>query len=164
MCPCVLLSLRLGHYLSINLWIVLLHQSKVTSKFLRWHLLWVKYCSWQKCEGSVRLIWRSGGERGERQLSPKWDQKKMIKLEAVSERDEVSGLGTLQEDILPQAINLITFQTPNSTALSTVVLSSSRHDNSASVVKDVLGCPVVVSRYAGCKCHSPKTNANLTAD
>ena len=72
----------------------------------------------------------------------------MIKLEAVSERDEVSGLGTLQEDILPQAINLITFQTPNSTALSTVVLSSSRHDdNSASVVKDVLGCPVVESRY-----------------
>ena len=71
----------------------------------------------------------------------------MIKLEAVSERDEVSGLGTLQEDILPQAINLITFQTPNSTALSTVVLSSSRHDdNSAAVVKDVLGCPVVVSR------------------
>ena len=77
----------------------------------------------------------------------------------------MSGLGTLQEDILPQAINLITFQTPNSTALSTVVLSSSRYDdNSASVVKDVLGCPVVVSRYAGCKCHSPKTNANLTAD
>ena len=86
----------------------------------------------------------------------------MIKLEAVSERDEVSGLGTLQEDILPQAINLITFQTPNSTALSTVVLSSSRHDNSASVVKDVLGCPVVVSRYAGCKCHSFKTTRNLT--
>ena len=88
----------------------------------------------------------------------------MIKLEAVSERDEVSGLGTLQEDILPQAINLITFQAPNSTALSTVVLSSSRHDNSASVVKDVLGCPVVVSRYAGCKYLSLKTNANLTAD
>ena len=77
----------------------------------------------------------------------------------------MSGLGTLQEDILPQAINLITFQTPNSTALSTVVLSSSRHDdNSAAVVKDVLGCPVVVSRYAGCKCHSPKTNANLTEE
>ena len=38
----------------------------------------------------------------------------MIKLEAVSERDEVSGLGTLQEDILPQAINLITCSTPHS--------------------------------------------------
>ena len=89
----------------------------------------------------------------------------MIKLEAVSERDEVSGLGTLQEDILPQAINLITFQTPNSTALSTVVLSSSRHDdNSAAVVKDVLGCPVVESRYAGCKCHSFKTTGNLTEE
>ena len=63
----------------------------------------------------------------------------------------------------PKLLTLITFQTPNFTTLSTVVLSSSRHDdNSAAVVKDVLGCPVVVSRYAGCKCHSFKTTGNLT--
>ena len=86
------------------------------------------------------------------------------------ERDEVSGLGTLQEDILPQAINLITCEaphsTPSATSLYTVVQSVRPGMIMAwwSVVEDVLGCPAVMSSH-GCHTTPPKTTGiNLTAD
>ena len=80
------------------------------------------------------------------------------------EKDEVSGLGTLQEDILPQAINLITRSPPNSTlnSLLQTVVQSIRLGMIMvwSVVEDVLGCPAVMSSH-GCR---TKTTGNLTAD
>ena len=88
------------------------------------------------------------------------------------ERDEVSGLGTLQEDILPQAINLITCETPHSTpssatSLYTVVQRVRLGMIMAwwSVVEDVFGCPAAVMSRHGCHPTHPKTTGiNLTAD
>ena len=78
----------------------------------------------------------------------------------------MSGLGTLQEDILPQAINLITCETPHSTPSSATLYTVVQRVRPGmimawwSVVEDVLGCPAAVMSRHGCHTYPPENHRN----